>query len=209
MPKLKSGYLTAPVLLILAVITAGVAGIILFNAKLLNQAKAPQVTLSPTPFASVQSDPTAYTDEGSADWKTYTNNFFSLKYPEDYTFSTHSYPCCVSSITLENPNGNITFEVLETPWERLLNEGEEYDDTKNYARDLLNDYPSEKIKLDGRNANMIDNIEKTVGDFKDGRTKIIVASKDNIGYRITLYKGENNEGRNIFDQILSTFKFTN
>jgi len=86
----RRGYLPAAAIIILAAITLAVAFVIYFNRDLILKTKkdqqAQQTTVTPSPKPSPASDETVYTDEGTANWKTYRNeeHGFEFNYPEKY-----------------------------------------------------------------------------------------------------------------------------
>lgn len=93
MPKLRRGYLSPPVIIVLAIICLFVALSLFLNAQLSRninkQSNSSQSVLSSPSISPQQdSDETVYTEDSrSVNWKTYTNTVdkFSFKYPPQFT----------------------------------------------------------------------------------------------------------------------------
>lgn len=79
---MKKGYLTPPVLIVLALITLFVAAAIFFNTFLLKGLKKEP---APSPTPSIQPSPKSATDE-TASWKKYRNEKYNFQflYPSDW-----------------------------------------------------------------------------------------------------------------------------
>jgi len=102
---MRRGYLTPPVMIILALITLGVALTLYFNTNLLKNIKNKS---TPSSEPSVQDQPSPISDAGrepndsaeTANWKTYTNTQlgFSIKYPSSWFVYDNETPPCDKGI---------------------------------------------------------------------------------------------------------------
>lgn len=207
---MRKGYLTPPVLIVLALITLFVASAIFFNTYLLKSLKK-EPTPSPTP--STQPSPKSKTNETAnpdligANWQTYTseNLGISFKYPIDYSNpkEIEGYLSIISPLNLnrdpkmsELQNGELKIEVYLS--ETSIGES-------------LEQFAGRKEKDLGE---VIDTAEITVGGVKaivkkwhnqgDGETIYILSrNKEYIVQKFPLATTRQKE----FNQILSTFKF--
>ncbi len=196
----------APILIILLIALA-VGGYSIYSNYLNNQTKpTPQPTTHSTP------QPSPSPADEIANWKTYTNTKygFSLKYPPTYILldSGVGTPCIVSSQDKLNNSLsqgiciNVSLADIYTNYEQasmLL--------IQNYEKDNTGKIPQHKIEEP-------DKITIIKGPYSFPEAKL-----ENVYERTTYWKykggavtaGYHNVNKNeadIYDQILSTFKFT-
>src|SRR3989344_4760645 len=102
---MRRGYLTPPVMIILALITLGVALTLYFNTNLLKNIKnkstpssEPSVQDQPSPISDAVREPNDSAE--TANWKTYTNTQlgFSIKYPSSWFVYDNETPPCDKGI---------------------------------------------------------------------------------------------------------------
>ncbi|HSX19156.1 MAG TPA: hypothetical protein VLE91_03395 [Candidatus Saccharimonadales bacterium] len=190
MPKsFRPGFIGA--FAILGVICLFVAATILFNTVLIKKENKTEATPSGIPVDANISDQTA-------NWKTYTNKKFNytFKYPPTLTVSTG----------VESLPGNENLRRLEgTAVINLIN-----DNKILFQISSLPEYKSlDQIKIDLNDKSGIKNITSTtLGStlaikYTDNSATYITLLKNNLRY--DFYAGD----KELLDQILSTFKFTN
>lgn len=98
---MRKGYLTPPVIIILALIVLAVAATLLFNSRLAKNIKnEPSPSPTTSPAAGLSSETSVQEDE-TANWKTYTGTNYQLRYPANWSYidcSSAQYggPCFLS-----------------------------------------------------------------------------------------------------------------
>jgi hypothetical protein len=208
---MRRGYLTPPVIIILALITLFVAATLLFNTFLLKGEKQPTLTPSvlPTPSPKTISDETT-------NWKTYTNDVlkYSLKYPLNwYVYELKNYPYEGYPGVIQ---GN---EIIITSSPRFPKDDEnqyigieilKIEDVQGRIKTLQEfRYPSgekdkvEQLSLNGVTAYRVTQLDNDVEWLMPNKN-----GTDGVSVSILSRSVESNE-IDIIDQILSTFQFTN
>lgn len=159
-----------------------------------------QTPISPTqPIAKTTISPTSAIVDETANWKIYQNEIykFSLKYPDVYKTDVSEAPDNqthenVSSLRLLGPVS--TVEIFAE---------------NNNSGLSLSDWVTKYAKLDTKNAKSItiDNQSgyRFIGNNMGAVYSLVYLKKDKIIYWMQIVPEDNQ----IFDQIISTFKFTN
>lgn len=151
---------------------------------------APVEKAEPTKTPTPTPDPTA-------DWKTYTSATFgySLKYPTTLTFSTSNYQGIGGSVNTDTwTNQSKLYSINVYSYKSGVNSKLEFN---------LQPQQTTTIQLVNQTINKIVSVDETlihIGPIKNG----------NEEYMIVYSSGtqKNTEGAPLFNQILSTFKFT-
>ena len=220
---MRKGYLTPPVIIILALITFGVALTLYFNTNLLKNIKNKP---TPSPESSVQTQPSPTPDE-TANWKTYTNSNlgFSLKYPEFLcvesrdTVRIELRNCVIDEFGANYPLSQIPPEAFV----RISITVDKIDHNISIEEYLNQKYPPNKYGLPSYQ-NQEATMEKITIDNQPGRlsekgmlfentVKTAWIKNNTRIYEITTYSREETGGEysqkasRVFDQILSTFRF--
>lgn len=164
-------------------------------------------TTEPVATDSSEVDPTA-------NWKVYSGDKFSFKYPNDWNFYQPQV------------EGNV-FRLFVAPKDTIEDIAEmfgrgggfgggkfltltisEVDEIPTYKSDEYQKYTSSLYKLDNINTTryFVDALQDMPGLSAGDKTETIVFQKDSKNYLISLV---DYQYKKIFDQILSTFKFTN
>ena len=133
-PKSKLPFLAALAVLVVG----GIVGIFFIKRISPSQPATPQSVISPTP-TSVPSPVEASMKEGDpmADWKTYSNNFFTFKYPGNWVANPVDYLNSVHLTTIDKkvaitiskgqyPYGYVKDSVFEVKNIKILVETQEY-----------------------------------------------------------------------------------
>lgn len=180
----------------LFIVGAFVVLFVIFYAALPKQTLAPNQTTQtaiPTPGPA------------TADWKTYSNTTynFSIKYPSDWTASEVLSGPVAPAVSFRNNqpfSGEITLYIEDNPQKLSSEEFVEKEAFKNDLPEWENiEKPHEIIQVDGRNAVWFDLITGGSGDFQP---VVYLTYGDKVFY----FQGR--VEKDIFNQILSTFKFT-
>lgn len=178
-----------------------IAGYFVLSAR--NQPQPEPVSTSQTPTVIPTVDPTS-------DWQTYTNEDlgFSILYPENYLYKgveagvTHSPYESYSLIELKSNENQIDIAVANNTLGYKLNELIGNGPFLSYTEDIINRGNLSNIKIDGVDAIRVDNIPAG----QAGVTSDILFIKRNKIYQIVLSPSDVDV--NLFNQILSTIKFT-
>ena len=192
-PVKSSGFIVV-LLSILLIISVLIAGFFAYQTQnLVKQITELQPT--PTPIASTEPSPTT---DPSADWQTFTNKElgFEIKYPKNFTISSGLIPNNGTQITLISDQRNILIinkpninPLTNKKYESL----EQFDPrVKNFKLIMIGQYEAK---------------DSGIYDTQGGTTQrdLIMEKDDSIWIIQDLQKEElTNE---IFDQIISTFKF--
>jgi hypothetical protein len=223
MPNLRRGYLPAPVILFLAGLSLFVAAIIVFNTQLVKNLGKPTQTAPSNSPSTVTPMPTPM-DE-TANWKTYTNqkNGFSIQYPKEYIFNENSL------ISLRP----LLIEIIsKSPKEREVNMGSQLASYTPLNHSNVSIYNEERLLDENFFSQLIKEgylrehiqtknfIEEKFTKKDSSRTygneemvKIFIRPTNSTKFTITLqgnvqYESSAPEILSTFNQILSTFKFT-
>ena len=201
---MRKGYLTPPVLVILALITFFVAIMLYINAYFAKSAKNKTLP-SPSPTVQKQSSPTpdaSREPNGStetATWKTYTNQTynFQLQYPKDWLLEEDNktenyYDAVVKIISAEGVISITTIHGID-----IYQSLSVFDVAKREIMDSGFEYTTEETKI----GNLTAAITKVEDSKKTMKTTIAHPNK-NLFVEIS-YTGN----KKILDQILSTFRF--
>lgn len=164
-------------------------------------------------------------DAEAADWKTYTDQSYSFKYPQDATVKIITGNSFITG-------QEVTNELMITPPEEASNH---YifnitveDNTQNLnTREVIDNYISSlksNNNIPGGTEGMINRINKSIKPYTNGNINgligtygweteftELVESKNNKIYSFSIHDGNgytNDYVSKLFDQILSTFKFT-
>ena len=215
----KSGYLSPPVIIVLALIKLAVAATLALQAKFFSVGKNPEPQSSPSPIVSQspsQSPDASREPNGSmetANWKTYTNiNLgFSLKYPPEVTTS---YVCSNTGmggsniLGIKNPNevdGTECYDFLAI-WAKSTENSD--------LEHIVNKDKEGIIKQNVSTKCIVDNYP--LGDTAlivscNGKRKYVLAyfiKNNRVITILSMAEGQKQmEYEKISDQILSTFQF--
>ncbi|MCR4276432.1 MAG: hypothetical protein NUV90_03540 [Candidatus Parcubacteria bacterium] len=150
----------------------------------------------------------------TSDWKTYTNSQygFEVKYPLNwflidcvsyvgFSYSQSKLPLC--STNQSPPHINITVTEGSTPGiEKYIED----------AQNSLVDYSKTEMKVGGNvSATKLSGLAKAVdGPGPTAGTQVVkvLFSRSNTIYQVYYYMLDNKDYSQVFDQMLSTFKFT-
>ena len=186
----------------------------LYVPKLSQQAVVPTPSLNEAP--SVSPEPPVPSD--TANWKTYTNKVygFNLKYPNEWVYkevlpntsdNSYSWPPMSISFAPESIPPGIVWMTIDTSHLQL----NEYIDSQlcHSPGDCASSRNATNIQVGGYPAKKVLDMPGPLS------TENILVKKDDTIYRITIsYQDKSyeelysqNHKREIFDQILSTFKF--
>jgi len=217
-PEKKPGVLILAISLIAILLVAGgvYAGMrIGKNSKLKTQISKPNLksqNLTPTEAPVVTSAPTFQPEitplpDDTANWKSYTSVAlgFTFNYPSEYN-SPEERENYLSLISPPNPDRGKGFELQnsELKVEIITEEAKE----DNSPTKCFNDYNSSGGKIIGQSEITISGINTTIIDWEGyGSGQFICTPHNNKRYLINKYPLETTRQAE-FDQILSTFKFT-
>jgi len=195
-PKRGSPLMIVAIILALLAVLAVV--VYVFGSKLLT----PKSVSTPTPIAVVTPSPTT---DPTANWEIYTNNYwgFSIKYPQDKLTQCPNYTTDQGGIRFFNfgfscPNGtDVVYKigiVGNVP-------ASQYKEPKEPTT-------TEQISIDGKQAtkNTYIYTESDATLFAQKESQEIVINL-NKGILVLEQWGDNTDDKQMFDQILSTFKF--
>lgn len=187
---MRKGYLTPPVLIILALICLFVAAALLFNTELLKSIK--QTSSSPT--SSTQSSSKSATDE-TASWKTFVDPAarYSLKFPDDWDAKEVNS----TKIILEKGD-NQTDEVGKI---EISNLGKINKDAEALA---VEKSKNTQLRVVISNFNIKGFVGSEVPDLYNNIIYLYVRSNEG---EIFFFQLNNYKYKDLFNQILSTFKF--
>lgn len=212
---MKRGYLTPPVVIILALITLFVAAAIFFNTFLLKGLKKEPAPVS-TP--TIQPSPKSKTDE-TANWKTYENKVlkYSIKYPPTwYVYELKDYPYEGYPGIIEGSEAIITSFPRFPKFSAGDGSGDQYIGIEITKTEAIQDrikilqefrYPSgekdkvEQLSLNGLKAYRVTQLDNDVEWLIPNKN-----GTDGVSVSILSRSVESN-GIDSINQILSTFKF--
>jgi len=180
-PKKNLGIFIGIILLFLGI----AVGLALGKTTLLSTLRIPYLSATPTPLAS---------PEPTADWKTYTDPIlkFSIQYPNDMTLEIMNNDIYLSLVSFKNNNTQFSVYVRESNVEnevKLIRA-----QTEGHVVTTL--VKNEAFQINGINGWLL---EYTPQSGNINRSTLIIPNKTNV-YVI-------NAQSDVFDQILSTFKF--
>lgn len=219
---MKKGYLTPPVLIILAIIIFAVAILITLNTDFVKPIKNQPIPgsspaaqySSPTPDAS----PALNSSAETADWKTYTDkeNKFFFKYPQEWSIRKNDHGTSVDYSLLSsdfklNENNHLEeeartgakmdiFVFASTPLKPAVS-GQTYQGTDTtYSRKISN---VKSLTIDGRTAQEFDYVAVGLPTLMGSRFEV---SKGGTLYVLDIVYSSVSF-KKTFDQTLSTFRF--
>lgn len=206
LPRKAPGYLSPPVIIVLALIVLFVAMAFYLNAKLFSK---PITGPNPTPIAQSSPSPSSNsskTDE-TANWETYsdTKNGFTLKHAPDWTPTGPNSKEDPSVLWLKKTTGSaINVIVFPTQSKNL----QEYlGSTKDKEGDsVYKAVENRRIKVDSEEAEFI--IQEIPGR-EEGRVSVSTVHEGKSYQIISVYKDDKAILLREFNQILSTFQFLN
>jgi hypothetical protein len=152
--------------------------------------------------------PNQVTQDETADWKTYENSYFRIKVPSSYTYEEKSlaiskdYPNILSYVEFKTEDGFINIAVANNYKKLTLENALGSGPMLSYVQDFLVGKEIQKIVVDDIPAIMVKDIP--TGMAGTGADLIIIRNQ-NI-YQIVL-SPRLKSNKQVFDQILSTFKF--
>ena len=138
----------------------------------------------PTPYAQQATT----TPDPTTDWKTYTNTRYgiSIKYPREWKLATDNY--------LNNIQDYIIFSIYETTRD-------------SYRLELYKDFIGGFCEGDEKSKNTIVQFNNGIKGEKTECSSGIAVNFQKDGNNLWLITVMSDKNRNIFNQILSTFKF--
>lgn len=206
-PQLKSGK-EKPWLKIVVSSTAGLifAGGLVFagywygtSLKLKTQSSKPQLktqNLTPAQAPIVSPKP-----EETADWKTYTNTTggYTIRYPNEWIYRTTASNVYFTPVLADLPEENTSdYAPISVDVRNVL--------IPEHTRDQLNNYKETAIAVGDIVVKRVSGVFKETNMYAGiGLDQAMVKYKDRFYYLIH-YDGKGNF-KQIFDQMLSTFKF--
>jgi hypothetical protein len=189
-----------PIIIVIILAIAGIVGAYYFGSKKTNIIPVPSETPSAVATNTpTQTDPTVKsTTDPTVEWKTYISSKygFSFRYPDGYKVEERVPGFMVIALLKEAvPQGGISIEArMQKPYDSLRSAEE-------YIKSALE--ISQEIK--------INNWQVYLGTGKEGMTKGIKFRQAIAPFDTGVIEAETIETSSyaeIFDQILSTFKFT-
>ncbi|HBA46112.1 TPA: hypothetical protein DEQ22_02420 [Candidatus Nomurabacteria bacterium] len=206
----KKGFIVPMLLAIIALLVLG-SGVYIYQNK---KAKTPIVVGNEEQQSNIQISP-VNTQTNNANWKTYTNTQygFEFKYPSDYSLKESSI-----YFSEEIPEGKRVF--MESPTCKTLVTGGGPWPKDCVSFNLLIQKNKISIATDGviviKTATQVagyfaERVEDNSGGMWDGLSQIYVQFEKGGDWYISYlsYNSENKTAaENLFNQILSTFKFT-
>ncbi len=142
-------------------------------------------------------------------WKTYTNQEgrYTYSFPSDWKNTEPCHTCegPQNSSTVNNPNskypdGYLTVSYYDSSYCLV--------EQKNFKSFNWKDRVEKQIILSGENGNLFQGTLPIIDDLQY-TSRYILISHNNTCYVIASWSYQNPNQEKIFDQILSTFKFTN
>lgn len=200
---LAEGGQTQVLILAGIVLTIALAGGIFYLGRV-TAPKPQNVTTSPQPSPTLSQ---TSSPDPTANWKTYTTEEFSIKYPPSYAYqmvelvAPKDYPD-IKSVRFDTSSGTIyvttTKNYLNLTTDNALGNGPQL----SYISDYLKGKDIKKFKVDGADAVMVD--EVSAGQA--GSTSDLIIIRGNTLIQITLSEVNPTDLSNL-QKILSTFKF--
>ena len=199
-PQPKPNYLKTIILSVLIITTLGLIAYLFFqNQKLQKQVLNPQVSPTiqiPSPTSKPSSSISISPDE-TAGWKTYINNKLGIEfmYPVEWSEPKES---------LQSINFNEKLVIVKSPfYDQILQRDLNFNEYS--VRSYGDETPRHDFNIDGLIGKR--GLEKSVSNYSD----IIILAKNNKSTEIIsityIYNPKKEDGK-LFNQILSTFKFT-
>lgn len=209
MPKLLRGSAAILMIGIISAIILSAGAFYLLKKPTSPTASNPVVQSQPTPTPA-PADETLYTEDSrSANWKTYTNtsDHFTIKYPSEWRIesigNTATFGPGITGVT-EQQNSRMTIQTeVPNPSTGII-------DATTYKDKVI-----EAQDIDRVTAILIDGVNGFKLELNNFGTKqeMIVFDRDNVIYYIVFGQAGKPEisgtDKKTYEQILSTFKFTN
>jgi hypothetical protein len=189
----------APILIILVIVAVVIVGYFVYRnyrstTQPIIQPTASVVTLA-TPVQVTQSTSPTPSDatNSTANWKTYINSQykFSFKYPNTYTTEMTNYTGFLTTISLIDPKYGEMYIV------GLSDTGQESVGCDSRCKITT-------IKVDGYDA-----VDYGLPEVQNPAQQIVQFSRNGLYFQFQFPDDENQTELDTFNQILSTFKFTN
>lgn len=184
-----------------------------------SRVEAPKLAI-PTPILAPLPTPTP-TPHLTTDWKTYTNTEYgySIKYPKDWKFETNTVPELGFYVTFSKinrdgtdriPSSNISVLIVHNPRELSLEEWllEKTEFMPGSGKEVRKDIY--KLSYDGSPSTIYVDGTKAYKWLSKAGNRQVVFERDRTIYSVgTLLQNRKfeEETKDIFDLILSTFKF--
>lgn len=216
-PKPKSKFLLI-LLVVLILVTLGLVGVLAYRKYISNPTASPTTQPTPISLTTPTSDPTA-------DWKTYANTAYnySVKYPLDWEIAVKgdADASTFDAPYLESPCNYDSGQLCS----QMQIETGTYEPNKKFEPNFIVNLTGSKpdkvsnttsTTVGGEEAQGFDYFQSNYGDT--GRLLyVLVTNHKNTKYVFTYVESQKNrtfqtgvdwQNKKIFDQILSTFKFT-
>lgn len=220
-PKSKSKFLLI-LLVVLVLVALGLAGVFAYRKYISNPTASP--TTQPTPISSPTPTP-APTPDVTANWKTYTNTAYNylVKYPLDWEIAVKgdADASTFDAPYLESPCNYDSGQLCS----QMQIETGTYDPNKKFEPNFIINLTGSKpdkisnttsTTVGGEEAQGFEYFQSNYGD--SGRLLyVIVTNHKNTKYVFTYVESQKNrtfqtgvdwQNKKIFNQILSTFQFT-
>ncbi len=208
--RVAKGFYHPVAVLILAAITLSIAIIFYLNSSVLFKPPKSDQASTPTPSLVPAEKGTADPDPIGASWKTYTKNFFSIKYPPTYKLSEYLAGSTLD-ISFSSSDEAINKNNLLTEGGRIRILIKEADQN---SLDTAFDYFLHDASIQSKDAVTLAGKPAlsgfaAIGDGISDKFKYLVVVNGNKRYLIQAWVTEDSRTNiyPIFDQILSTFKF--
>lgn len=195
----KGNIAVIAVLIALILLAGGAAAYIVIKGTALQKNKA----LSPAAQQPQALTAATSTPDETADWKTYRNDKygFEMRYPLDWQEQLYGDGIAfLSASTIEYYKQGVYTDIIPDIGISILSNPDN-GPIEEIRKDWYASYPTkEKITIDGHSAIRYDTTtsEPPAVLIDNGKTSIVVG----------LYRKEDDRNKQIFDQALSTFKFT-
>lgn len=141
---MRKGYLTAPVIIILALITLAVAFVVYFNTNLIKQAKNQPELQSQTQTKPSTAPSTSPAADEITNWKTYEGKYAIFKYPPDWRFSS-AHPGYGGTVY-----DYVRFDIPDVSHFSVGDSAADYKEASEHALKTQPIIESKEIAIDGR-----------------------------------------------------------